>query len=294
MRLIKKEILMKNIGIVGRGFVGNAVARGFSKEFNYDANIRVYDLDPSKSTHSLNETVNKSDFIFLSVPTPALSSGEINLSILDKALESIYSINKKNNIILLRSTVIPGTTKEFQKKFKNMNIVFNPEFLTEKNAVLDFANQERAILGGKKSDVDKVATLYKHRFGKTLKILKTNFQTAEMIKYMNNLFLATKISFLNEMKLLSDSSNIDWDLAIKGFILDKRVGQSHNNVPGHDGKPGFSGSCFPKDIQALIKFAEDKCIDMPVLKGAWETNLKVRSEKDWEKLKGRAVTDKDE
>ena len=108
---------------------------------------------------------------------------------------------------------------------------------------------------------------------------------------MNNLFLATKVSFLNEMKILADSENIDWNTAIKGFTLDRRVGKSHNNVPGHDGKFGFGGSCFPKDIQALINFANKKGITMNVIEGAWKTNLKVRPEKDWEQLLGRAISE---
>jgi nucleotide sugar dehydrogenase len=284
---------MKNIGIIGRGFVGNAVAEGFSKKFNYDANIRVFDIDTKKSTHSIKETVNESDFIFLSVPTPNFSSGQINLSIVNNALKSIDTVNQKNNIVLLRSTVVPGTTQFFQNKFKNLNLVFNPEFLTERNAVLDFANQKRAIIGGESSYVEKVSTLYKDRFGETISIIKTNFQTAEMIKYMNNLFLATKVSFLNDMKILSDKVNIDWDMAIKGFSLDERVGSSHNDVPGHDGKLGFGGSCLSKDMQALIKFADEQDIDMTVLKGAWETNLKVRSNKDGENLRGQAITKDD-
>ena len=93
------------------------------------------------------------------------------------------------------------------------------------------------------------------------------------------------------MKLLSNKVNANWDQAIEGFIADPRVGNSHFNVPGHDGKYGFGGSCFPKDIQALIKFGEQIDIDTEVLKAVWKTNLKVRPEKDWEELKGRAVTD---
>ena len=195
---------------------------------------------------------------------------------------------------LLKKVVVSlrNSTQAFQDKFKNLNLVFNPEFLTERNAVLDFANQKRAIIGGQSSDVEKVAMLYRDRFGDTINIVKTNFQTAEMIKYMNNLFLATKVSFLNDMKILSDKLDIDWNMAIKGFSLDERVGNSHNDVPGHDGKFGFGGSCLPKDMQALINFADKHDINMTVLKGAWETNLKVRSDKDWEKLKGRAVTKK--
>ena len=110
--------------------------------------------------------------------------------------------------------------------------------------------------------------------------------------YMNNLFFATKVSFLNEMKLLSDKVGVNWNEAIEGFILDGRIGHSHISVPGPDGKLGFGGSCFPKDIQALIKFGELNNIDMNVLKGAWKTNLSVRPEKDWEKLAGRAVSNK--
>tara|TARA_B100000212_G_scaffold90759_1_gene66624 strand:+ start:12431 stop:13279 length:849 start_codon:yes stop_codon:yes gene_type:complete len=280
---------MYKIGIVGNGFVGNAVAKGFSKDFNYDAEIKVYDINPDKSLNSLNETVNHSDYIFLSVPTPASLSGDIDLSILDESLNAINEVSNNENIILIRSTVVPGTTREFQNKYPKLNFVFNPEFLTEKNAIHDFAFQTRTILGGELIYTSKVEELYRDRFGEKLDILKTNFQTAELVKYMNNLFLATKVSFLNEMKLLADAVNVDWDSAIEGFKLDKRVGNSHNNVPGPDGKLGFGGSCFPKDIQALINFAKSNKIDMNVLEGAWKTNLKVRSEKDWEKLKGRAI-----
>ena len=91
--------------------------------------------------------------------------------------------------------------------------------------------------------------------------------------------------------LSSMNFNADWEKVIEGFIRDGRVGSSHTNVPGHDGKLGFGGSCFPKDIQALINFAEKNNLDLNVVKGAWKTNLEVRPEKDWEKLKGRAVID---
>jgi UDP-glucose 6-dehydrogenase len=95
------------------------------------------------------------------------------------------------------------------------------------------------------------------------------------------------------MKMIGDKINVNWDKAVEGFIGDIRVGSSHVNVPGNDGKLGFSGSCFPKDLQAIIHFAESIDVDTKVLKGAWETNLKVRPEKDWEKLEGRAMVKKD-
>ena len=168
-------------------------------------------------------------------------------------------------------------------------MVFNPEFLTERSAKYDFYNQSRFILGGKKIHTEKVASLFKWRFGYSIPIIETDFETAESIKYMNNCFFATKVSFLNEMKLISDKVGADWSTSIEGFVRDGRIGHSHLSVPGPDGKMGFGGSCFPKDIQAIINFAKQLDVELNTLQGAWETNLSVRPEKDWEKLKGRSV-----
>lgn len=283
---------MKNIGVVGKGFVGSAVAHGFSPAVGYNANVLVYDKDPLKSVDSLDDVVNKSDFIFVSVPTPSNKDGSISLDILYACISEIEDALKDNSpVVLVRSTVVPGTCEDIQSKFPKLRIVFNPEFLTERSATFDFLSQTRYILGGKDKDTSEVANLYKDRFGESIAIIETNFQTAELIKYVCNIYFATKVSFLNEMKLISDSIDADWEKVIEGFIRDGRVGSSHTNVPGHDGKLGFGGSCFPKDIQALINFAEKNNLDLNVVKGAWKTNLEVRPEKDWEKLKGRAVID---
>ena len=281
-----------NIGVVGKGFVGSAVQNGFSPNTGCDVEMRVYDKDPARSLHTLDETVNKSDFIFISVPTPARPDGHIDLTILNDAINDINKIStNRETIFLVRSTIIPGTTSDIQYEFPNLRIVFNPEFLTERSANFDFINQTRFILGGDKENTNKVADLFRWRFGKSISILETNYETAELIKYMNNTFFATKISFLNDMKLLSDKCGAIWEDAVEGFVRDGRIGHSHLNVPGHDGRYGFGGSCFPKDIQAIITYASEFDIDMDVLKGAWKTNLKVRPEKDWEQLKGRAVSD---
>ena len=281
---------MKKIGIIGRGFVGSAVEFGFSAQTGCDAQIKVYDKDPAKSIHTLEDTVNESDFIFLSVPTPSNEDGSMHLGILESVLQDIQVVNKrKDNIILIRSTIIPGTTTKLCKKYKKLNIVFNPEFLTERSAKFDFINQSRFILGGRKRNTARVADLYRWRFGDSVPCIETNFETAEMIKYMNNCFFATKVSFMNEMKLIADKSNVDWDLAVDGFVRDGRIGHSHLAVPGPDGKRGFGGSCFPKDIQAMINFGKNLDVDMNTLLGAWATNLQVRPEKDWENLKGRAI-----
>tara|TARA_R110001592_G_scaffold350384_1_gene646481 strand:+ start:109 stop:990 length:882 start_codon:yes stop_codon:yes gene_type:complete len=285
---------MKKIGIIGRGFVGTAVEFGFSAQTGCNAEVRAYDKDVVKSIHSLKETVNESDFIFLSVPTPSNPDGSMHLGILESVLKDIESVNKRNdNVILIRSTVIPGTTKVLARKFSKLNIVFNPEFLTERSAKFDFINQARFILGGKKKNTSKVADLYKWRFGDSVPCIETNFETAEMIKYMNNCFFATKVSFLNEMKQVSDECGVDWNMAVEGFVRDGRIGHSHLAVPGPDGKFGFGGSCFPKDVQAMIDFGESLDVSMNTLKGVWNTNLEVRPERDWEELKGRSIVEID-
>ena len=288
---------MYNIGIIGRGFVGSAVAHGFSDGVGYSANIRIYDKDPSKSLNSLEDVVNNSDFIFVSVPTPSNEDGTISIEILNSCIREINDVhsNKEhsNPIILIRSTILPGTSKKIQNTFPDMRIVFNPEFLTERSANFDFISQTRFVLGGDKKNVSEVSKLYKDRFGSSISIIETDFQSAELIKYVCNTYFATKVSFLNEMKRISDKVDANWDDVIEGFLRDGRIGSSHTQVPGPDGKFGFGGSCFPKDIQAMISFSEEIGVFSNVLNGAWQTNLEVRPEKDWESLKGRAVVDKE-
>ncbi len=288
----------QKIGVIGNGFVGGAVKFGFSPQTGCDAEVRVYDINPSKSTHTIEETVNKSDFIFLSVPTPANKDGSINTDILRKALSDIENAHngEKENSILIRSTVVPGTTWSLQESFPNLNLLFNPEFLTERSANFDFINQSRFIIGSGDTDASALGSelfsqLIKDRFGNCVAILETTYETAEMIKYMNNCFFATKVSFMNEMYQIAKKCSVNWGQVVDGFVADGRVGHSHLNVPGHDGKFGFGGSCFPKDIQAMINFGETIGIEMEVLSAVWRKNLEVRPEQDWKELKGRAVTD---
>ena len=289
--------LKQKIGVVGNGFVGGAVKFGFSPQVGCDAEVKVYDKNPSKSTHSLEETVNDSDFIYLSVPTPANKDGSINLDILEGALDDISEIHDgRDNAILIRSTVIPGTTWALQQKYPRLNILFNPEFLTERSANFDFINQSRFIVGNNGQQLNQMKSeqfveLIKDRFGDCVAVMETSYETAELIKYMNNCFFATKVSFMNEMYQIAEKIDANWDEAVSGFVSDGRIGHSHLGVPGHDGKFGFGGSCFPKDIQAMIYFANKVGIQSSVLKGVWEKNLEVRPEKDWIKLKGRAITD---
>jgi len=278
---------MKRIGIIGNGFVGNSIAFGFSPTHE----IRIHDKDPKRNLNTIEEVL-ECDYIFVAVPTPMNEDGSISLNVVEKALQEISYKNKnRNNIFILKSTMVPGSTHNFVKQFPKLNIVFNPEFLTERTAKLDFLTQARIILGGAKRLTKRVSKLFEERFMHT-HIIETDTTTAEMIKYMNNVFFASKVSLMNEMKQVCDAVGADWNLALKGFAADQRIGDSHLNVPGPDGKLGFGGSCFPKDINAFISMADELGIKVPTIEGAWQTNLNVRPEQDWNKLEGRAVVKK--
>ena len=280
---------MNRVGIIGNGFVGSAIAFGFGLH----ADIKIYDKNNSKSTNTLEEVVNGSEFIFLSLPTPMSLSknGKIDLSIIDQAFQEILAVNDgADKIFVIKSTVVPGTTKHFQNKYPQLKIVFNPEFLTERAARLDFINAARIVIGGSPEDNERLANLYRARFPYT-KIVQTDTQSAEFVKYMCNCFFASKVSFVNEMKQMSDVLELDWDAVMDGFISDGRMGNSHFDAPGHDGKHGFGGKCFPKDINAFIKFYEEKGVNPTVLKAVWEKNLEVREEHDWLSIEGATSED---
>ena len=269
----------KKIGILGNGFVGEAQAFAFSTI----ADTFVFDTDKMRSKDSL-EKVHNADFVFVCVPTPMNRDGSQDISYVEKALDN----GNAGPIYILKSTVLPGTTDNLSKKYSDLKIIFSPEFLTERTSKLDMLTQSRIILGGQKELTDKVEKLFLRRF-KNKNIIKTDSRTAELIKYMNNTFFATKVSIMNEFKLLCDKIGGNWDDALNGFASDGRVGDSHLNVPGHDGKFGYGGTCFPKDVNALIHFANVNNININTIIGGWKTNLELRSEKDWEAKHGRSV-----
>jgi len=275
-----------NIGIVGRGFVGDAIHEGFCGFFN----IETYDkYVANKSTcKSLEELCEKTEILFVCLPTPMNQDGSCNFSIVEETVRKINDCTDGRHTTVIKSTVPPGTTESFNKKYEKINAVFNPEFLTEANYIDDFKNQSRIIIGGPRPYSTKIKNLYEKVF-KNVPIIKTHSTIAEMVKYTANCFLATKVSFANEMKQICEKIEIDYDKVIEYATYDERLGTSHWKVPGPDGKLGFGGSCFPKDINALMYFAKAVDVNSDVLNATWATNLRVRPERDWEKLVGRAV-----
>ena len=270
------------VGVIGNGFVGESQAYAFSPV----ADVKIFDVNPVKATHTLLEVLSQ-DFIFVALPTPMKENGEQDISYIENFFSNIGLYNT-DAVFILKSTVLPGTTKQLIDKHK-FNIVFCPEFLTEKTAKLDMLTQSRIVIGGNTQHTEKVLELFKARFGQKHYVL-TDSTTAEFIKYMANTFLAVKVSVVNEFYRMSEALGADWDKALEGFVSDPRIGNSHTQVPGHDGKLGFGGTCFPKDINALITMGKELNVDMNTLEAAWKTNLEVRPEQDWKQLVGRAIT----
>lgn len=268
------------VGIIGNGFVGEAQAFAFS----LSNEVLIYDVDPKKTFNTLEE-VHTADFIFVCVPTPMFEDGKQDT----KYIDSVFTHAKEGPIYIIKSTVLPGTTQMLIDKYPNLSIVFNPEFLTESSAKVDALTQSRIVLGGKQELTAEVSKLYEDRFiGR--KIIQTDTTSAEMVKYMANTFLATKVSIMNEFKMLAEKLEVNWEDALAGFAGDPRIGQSHLQVPGPDGHFGYGGTCFPKDVNALLTLGDEVGVPLRTIEGGWKTNLEVRPEQDWNSMKGRAVS----
>ena len=300
------------IAIIGLGFVGLSLTSVLaSKGFN----VVGIDVDKEKCRNISNgvlpffepdlekilkkglknelqiesdiSVVQNCDLIFVTVGTPQNKTGAIDLSIIKKAMNSLgKSIrkSKKQHIILVKSTVVPGTMKDVilpilennskKKAGKDFGLISNPEFLQESTAIRDTEFPHAVVLGGYKTKFMKNAEKFFTRLHPKTPIIITNHQTAEMIKYANNSFLATKISFINQLSNICQKipgANID-DIA-KTIGLDPRIGKLFLNAG-----PGYGGSCLPKDMKALIKFAKIAGVKPTLLNAVEDVNTKQLEE----------------
>jgi nucleotide sugar dehydrogenase len=284
--------MKETIGIIGQGFVGSAVREGMKNHFD----VKAFDRDPSKFSNvgSIFEVVEFSDMTFLCVPTPMKKSGECDLSILKNALteisQCVKALQKQDFIVVIKSTIPPGTTDKLNHEFGLIDIVFNPEFLTEANAVNDYMNQNRIIVGGDRPASSTVKRIFSKAFPK-VPIIKTSSTIAETIKYVTNTFLAMKVSYANEIYQICQGLGIDYDKVIEYARYDDRLGNSHWSVPGPDGDFGFGGHCFPKDIAALQFLANQMNVSTTMLCATIDKNKEVRTDLDWTKQVGRSVSE---
>ena len=273
------------IGIIGQGYVGTALKVGFKDYYN----VETYDkYDLSKSTKSsIKRVVEFTDVIFVCVPTPMRKDGTCYTGIVEEVIREINQ-TADGHIVVIKSTIPPGTTDRINAEYTKSTVIFNPEFLTEANFIDDFKNQNRIILGGDRKGTSKVRQLYSRLFPQAT-IVKTGAKHAEMVKYFTNCFLATKVSFANEMKHICDSIDLDYDKVVEYATYDERLGKSHWSVPGPDGDLGFGGHCLPKDLSAMVNGFDT----LGLLEAVEQVNDQVRENRDWELMVGRAVLEEE-
>ena len=276
------------IGIIGNGFVGKAT-RALQCD---DIDVLCYDLNPDlcipKGT-TIHALLGCSA-IFVSVPTPINGVGKTSMKYVDNVISQLREL-KYGGFVVIRSTVPVGTSDDYKCGFM-------PEFLTEKNALNDFVNNQNWIFGYHDDDkkdefIDLMTNLINAAHAhKKITFNRTTFmrnKEAELVKYFRNTFLATKISFCNEIHDFCDKKGIDYDRMISVAADDARISKSHTSVPGHDGHRGFGGTCFPKDISSLRAQMEDSNVPHCVIDAVIHRNDNIdRAEKDWMHDVGRA------
>jgi len=260
------------VSIIGYGFVGKAIHNGLISE------TEVLLIDPKLNT-SVGDISNfRPDIIFVCVPSPMKNDGTQDLSILNDVFERLYSL-KIDSTIILKSTVLPDVLLYLSSKFPNL--VFNPEFLREKHAEKDFIESNLIVFGGNKEYANKASDFYKN-YTKCIckEYVKTDLVTASLLKYTINTFLATKVTFFNEINNIFVASKAEdsWENFISFLSKDKRIGKSHMSVPGHDGKFGFGGACLPKDSRALLEFSKIQGQKLDVLNEVIRINNSIRGQ----------------
>ena len=267
------------LGIVGHGFVGKASDWGFNKR------VSKFIVDPLLDTNIQDLKEFEPEIVFICVPTPMSEDGSQDSSIIENVIKELV-LHCPNAIKVIKSTVLPSILDELHKL--DSKLIYNPEFLREKHANLDFINSDMIIFGGDRNISTHVSNAYlRHSRCKTKEHIFTDLKTASLIKYAINTFLASKVIFFNELHALYEKLNVtdSWESVANIISRDKRIGDSHMNVPGHDGRKGFGGACFPKDTLALIKHAKSLDINLNSLISTVKINNKIRSK--YEELDSR-------
>lgn len=243
---MSKEI---KIGIAGVGVVGSAV-----KNYFKTAGFEIFLYDKGKKLGSAEE-INKADVVFVCVPTPYLKNKGFDISYVKEVCKNLSG----KKIVVIKSTVVPGTTEKMQKEFSQHKFLFNPEFLRESASAHDMKHPDRQIVGYTKksrSVAKKILDILPSAPYKKIMIATE----AEMVKYFSNTWLATKVIFANQMYDLCEKIKINYDNVADAAGADSRIGKSHLKI-FHGGYRGYSGKCFPKDIRALIEFAKKQKVD---------------------------------
>lgn len=253
------------VGIVGFGFVGKAVHAAFENSFA---------VDPILGTTIDDLLQKKPEVIFVCVPTPMGKDGVADTSIVESVFEKLMSFK---GIPVLKSTVVPSVVQKLEKM--HPRFVYNPEFLTEANAMQDFLNPKMHVFGGNKKDTKKLAKFYDER-SQCLPAKEVHFVSpteAALIKYGVNSFLALKVMFMNQWYDLCESVGADYRTVANGIGTDPRITKAHTMVPGPDGRRGTAGACFAKDIPAIVRESIINNCELSILRESWNKNCDIRS-----------------
>jgi UDPglucose 6-dehydrogenase len=301
-KTIGTSTIAKNVSVIGTGYVG-LVAGACLTRFGH--NVICADIDKDKiaslrngimpiyepglkelvekgvATHHLTFTdqiewaIREAEIILIAVFTPMDSNGQADLTAVKNVVQTIARNLNSYKIVCVKSTVPIGTGSLIKRIMKehcphdiDFDIVSNPEFLREGVAINDFLKPDRVVIGAESEKaLNGMYSLYQPLYEQNIPFLSTNIITAETIKYASNTFLATKISFINEISAICDTTGADITEVAQGMGLDKRI-SPHFLKPG----PGYGGSCFPKDTQALLYMAQSAGLDLKVIKAAYESN----------------------
>ena len=258
------------VGIVGNGFVGNAVYQNLRDKVK----CKVFDVDKNRCLSPLEEVIQQ-DFIFVCLPTPMRMDGSCDLSILDKFFEDLP--DHLTGTFVIKSTVPVGTTKKYTERH---NVIHNPEFLTARNAVEDYGKAERNVVGGDNELCTDFVSFFEACFPKIPSVMVSSDES-EAIKYFSNVLLAYKVAYFNKIYDFCHATGMDYNNVRKGVTGDSRIGKSHTQVPGIDNDRGFGGTCFPKDINSLIVQMESNDVNADMLKEVWKYNEQIRKVIDW-------------
>jgi len=269
------------IGIMGLGMVGGALYRYFEHHRKMAPGVDLLGYDPAKG-HTDLALVNRADIVFVCVPTPYNTEpheGEpgFDLSFVRSAIGSLEG----SKVVVIKSTVLPGTTEMLQGEFPRHRFLFNPEFLTEVTAEQDMNYPDRQIVGYTPesytfaSDVLQLLPMAPHE-----RIMRA--REAEMVKYFGNTWFSTKVVFANQIYDLCNALGIEYDVVKESAAADKRIGRSHLEVV-HKGYRGYGGKCLPKDTRAMIQQGEASGVEMALLKKVEEINAQLRSQHDFDR-----------
>lgn len=273
------------VGIIGNGVVGSLIARTYT---HFKITSKVYDIDPSRSQDSLNSLTDQCASIFVCVPTPTEEHTQVGNHVSETIKK--LSILRYKGVVIIKSTVLPGTTRKLAEKYPNLHLVHSPEFLNESSEIFDVVKAPQIILGFKDLSIDQswVEDVFKPFIEKGSIIVRCLYEQSEIIKYGCNVFYSTKNAFFNLMKLVCDHFDVEYELVRNSIVKNGWVHPMHTYTPGRDGLRGFGGACLPKDLAAFETWCLDNKLPFGLLDSVRRLNQILREmpreeeKTDWE------------